>query len=68
MTPYLTSLDFFLQSYGSTGHVDNMVELKYWITAAVTIVTRKLLSHMWDKIKYRLDICCVNKEAHVEIY
>jgi hypothetical protein len=53
--------------YESTGQVDNRLELKYCI-AAVTTVTPELLSHVWDEIKYGLDICCVTKGIHVEIY
>jgi hypothetical protein len=54
--------------YGSTGQVDNVEELRHWITAAVVSATPEMFSHIWSEIEFWLDICCVTKGAHVEIY
>jgi hypothetical protein len=50
------------------GQLDNLEELKHRIATAVLSVASEMLSHIWSEIEFRLDICCVTKEAHVKIY
>jgi hypothetical protein len=41
-------------------------ELRERITAAVTDIDRNMLSNVWTKLDYRLDVCRVTKGAHIE--
>lgn len=34
--------------YGSRGHVNNVVELRHQIKAAVATVTPDMISHVWN--------------------
>jgi pyridoxal/pyridoxine/pyridoxamine kinase len=51
-SPNLTSFKFLLTGYvkstvyGSTEHVDDVAELKHWITATTATVSLEILSHV----------------------
>jgi hypothetical protein len=46
-------------SCGSTGHVDNVEDLKHKITAAVASSTPEMSNYTWSVIKSWLSIVCV---------
>jgi hypothetical protein len=70
-SPDLTSRDFFLW-----GYVKEQVflqpqsldidELKLTIAKAIEKTDRNMLERVRDELHYRLDICRVTNEAHIE--
>jgi hypothetical protein len=68
----LTPLDFFLLGYVKNivyqDKINDLQHLKARIRDAVATVTPNMLQATWNEVEYRLDICRVTKEAHIEIY
>jgi hypothetical protein len=48
--------------------VNDLQHLKARIKDAVATVTPNMLQATWNKVEYCLDIGCVTKGAHIEIY
>ena len=40
--------------------------LRNCITAAVALVDRDLLTHVWNEMDYRRDVCRITKGGHIE--
>jgi hypothetical protein len=40
--------------------------LKAWIIAAVKNIDAPMLTHVWQEIEYRIDLCRVTHGAHVK--
>jgi hypothetical protein len=36
------------------------------ITAAVALVSRDMLTRLWDEMDYRIDVCRISKDGHTE--
>jgi len=70
-SPDLTVCDFFLWGYVKDrvyvpplpATVD---ELQERITAAVKSVMPFMLQRVWSELDYRIDVCRVTKEGHIE--
>ena len=39
---------------------DNLQELRDRITAAVALIDRDMMTHVWNELDYRLDVCRIN--------
>jgi hypothetical protein len=70
-SPDLTPCDYFLWVYVKEkvfvpSQPMNIPDMKNRITAAVETITPYLLSRIWQKLDYRLDVCRVTKSAHIE--
>jgi hypothetical protein len=44
----------------------NLKDVRYSITAAVALVDRDMLTRVWDEMNYRIDVCCITKDGHIE--
>jgi hypothetical protein len=51
-----------------TEKIRDLQHLKDRICAAVEAVIPGVLSHVWQKAEYRLDICRMTNGANIEIY
>jgi hypothetical protein len=71
-SPDITPLDFFLWGYVKdrvyATKVQNLVELKHRITAAVATITREMLEATWREVEFRLDLLRATGGAHIELY
>ena len=70
-SPNLTPCDFFLWGYVKTlvyvpSFPTNVNELKQKTTIALEIVTQDMLHRVWEELDYRLDVCRVTGDAHIE--
>jgi hypothetical protein len=36
------------------------------ITAAMALVNHDMLTHVWDGMDYRIDVCHITKDGHIE--
>jgi hypothetical protein len=69
--PDLTVYDFFLWGYiKDKVYVPplstNMEELKIRIKDAVNAVTLDMISNIWEEFDYRINVCRVAGEGHIE--
>ena len=44
----------------------NLQDLRNRITAAVALVDRDILTRVWNKMDYRIDVCRITKGGHIE--
>ena len=44
----------------------NLQELCYRITAAVALIDRDMLTHVWNELDYQLDVCRISQGGHIE--
>ena len=70
-SPDLTPSDFFLWVFvKDTVFVPplpaNHQDLRNRITAAVALVDRDMLTRVWNKTDYRIDVCRITKGGHIE--
>jgi hypothetical protein len=70
-SPDFTPSDFFLWDY-IKDHVyvpplpRDVQELKQRIQEAATMVTEDMLGRIWQVFDYRVDICRVTRDSHIE--
>ena len=68
----ITPLDFFLWGYVKDivyqTKVQDITNLKQRISNAIATIDKAMLQQTWQEIKYRLDVLCVTKGAHIEMY
>jgi hypothetical protein len=63
----LTPCDFFLWGYVKDPvHVPPLPELRQRIATAIQTIDADMLSHVWQELDYRLDICRVTGGSHIE--
>jgi hypothetical protein len=71
-SPDLTSLDFYVWVYvKQTVHsetINDIEQLKQWITAAIESVTPDVLGRVWQEMEYRLDVCRATNGAYIELH
>ena len=48
--------------------VRDITDLKQRISNAIAIIDEVVLQRTWQEIKYRLDVLCVTKGAHIKMY
>jgi len=70
-SPDLSPCDFFFWGFvKDTVFVPplpaNLQDLRNRITAAVALVDRDMLTHVWNKTDYRIDVCRISKGGHIE--
>ncbi|PNF19786.1 hypothetical protein B7P43_G14663 [Cryptotermes secundus] len=66
-SPDLTPCDFFLWGYVKDRvYIHPLVELRENIDAAVMNIDRMMLQNVWNELDYRLDVCRVTQETHIE--
>ena len=70
-SPGLTPYDFFLWGFvKDTVFVPplpaNLQDLRDLITAAVSLVDRDMLTRVWNEVDYRIDVCRITKDGHIE--
>jgi len=56
----------FKQSMQMT-RLQDLADLKPQIIAAVKNINAPMLTHMWQELKYRIDVCCVTHGDGVHI-
>ena len=71
VSPDLTPCDFFLWGYVKDRVFVPLLpvslnELKQRITTAVASVDEDMLRSVWTELDYRIDICRVTKDSHIE--
>ena len=44
----------------------NLQELCDHITAAVALIDRDMLTHVWNELDYRSDVCRISQGGHIE--
>ena len=44
----------------------DLQDLRNPITAAVALVDRDMLTRVWNKMDYRIDVCRITKGGHIE--
>jgi len=44
----------------------DLADLKARIIAAVKNIHALMLTHVWQELEYRVDVCCVTGGAHIE--
>ena len=44
----------------------NLQDLRDLITAAVSLVDRDMLTRVWNEVDYRIDVCRITKDGHIE--
>jgi hypothetical protein len=44
----------------------DLADLKARIIAAVKNIDALMLTHMWQELEYRIDVCRVTRRAHIE--
>ena len=44
----------------------NLVEIRQRITTALQTVTQDMLQRVLEELKYRIDVCRVSGEGHIE--
>jgi hypothetical protein len=44
----------------------DIYKLKRCISEAAASVTADMLEQVWQEVEYRIDVCHVTKEAHIE--
>jgi hypothetical protein len=44
----------------------NLQDLRNRITAIVALVDRDMLTRVWDENDYRIDVCRITKNGHIE--
>lgn len=71
-SPGLTGSESFLWEHiKNTAYAENTRDLPHLqerICAAVETVSPEMLSRVWEKAEYSLDICRATYGAHIEIY
>jgi hypothetical protein len=55
----------FVQSTQST-RLRDFADLKARIIAAVKNIDAPMLTRVWQKLEYRIDVCRVTRGAHIE--
>ena len=70
-SPDLTHCNFFLWGFvKDTVFVlpvhANLQELRERIIAAVALIDRDMLTRVWNELDYRLDVCCISQDGHIE--
>jgi hypothetical protein len=70
-SPDLTPCDSFLWGYIKDcvfvpPLANTLVDLLAHITAAITEIDPNMLQRVWEELDYRLDVCSVTCEAHIE--
>jgi hypothetical protein len=46
----------------------NLQDLRNRISAAVALVSRDILTRVWNEMDYRIDVCRITKSEHIELY
>ena len=44
----------------------DLADLKAWIIAAAKNIDALMLTHVWQVLEYRIDVCHVTRGAHIE--
>ena len=44
----------------------DLADLKARIIAAAKNIDALMLTHVWQELQYRIDVCCVTRGAHIE--
>ena len=44
----------------------DLIDLRARITAAVKNIDTPMLTHVWQELEYRIDVCRVTRGAHIE--
>jgi hypothetical protein len=57
------SLQVFLKP---SSIVANLRDLRNRITVAVALFNRDMLTRVWDEMDYRIDVCRISKDGHIE--
>jgi len=70
-SPDLTPCDFFFWGFvKDTVFVPplpaNLQDLRNRTTAAVALVDRDMLTHVWNEMDYHIDVCHITKGGHIE--
>ena len=70
-SPDLTPCDFFFCGFvKDTVFVPplpaNLQDLRNRTTAAVALVDRDMLTHVWNEMDYHIDVCHITKGGHIE--
>ena len=70
-SPDLTPCDFLLWGFvKDTIFVPpvpaSLQELRNRITTAVALVDHEMLTHVWNELDYRLDVCRISQGGHIE--
>jgi hypothetical protein len=70
-SPDLTPCDFFLWGYiKDVVYVpplpNDIQELRQRIIAAVATINRDMLERVWTEMDYRIDVCRVTRDSHIE--
>ena len=69
-SPDLTPYDFFLWGFVKDAVFvpplpANLQDLRNRITAAMALVDRDMLTHVWNEMDYRIDVCRITKGGHI---
>ena len=46
--------------------LQDLADLKPQFIAAVKNIDAHMLTHVWQELEYRIDVCCVTHGAHIE--
>jgi hypothetical protein len=65
-TAYIDTIFNFMPHTRQYGFIDIPHCLKARIIAAVKNVDAPMLTHVWQELEYRIDVCRVNRGAHIE--
>jgi len=70
-SPDLTPCEFFLWGFVKyTVFVPplpaNLQDPRNRITAAVALIDRDMLTRVWNKMDYRIDVCCITNGGYIE--
>ncbi|GBO37774.1 hypothetical protein AVEN_151048-1 [Araneus ventricosus] len=70
-SPDITPLDFYLWGYVKqhvySERINDINHLKQRITDVIHSVTPDVLTHVWEVLDYRLDVCRATNGAHIEL-
>jgi hypothetical protein len=44
----------------------DLTDLKAWIIAEVKNINASMLMNVWQELEYRIDVCHVTHDAHIE--
>jgi len=69
-SPDLTPCGFFLRGFAKDAVFvpplpANLQDLRNRITAAMALVDRDMLTHVWNEMDYRIDVCRITKGGHI---